>query len=239
MVSKLTRAFKLRNFRRIVAFFSDGWKTGYAPQVHWGQDGEDVFLSEALPERGFYVDVGAHHPFRFSSTKLLYDKGWSGLNIDVTDAMEKLFPKHRQRDINHFGLVGHPRQATFYRFVEPALSTLDPELARERQEEGCPLLREDHLEVRSLDSILDENGAPKTIDLLCVDAEGADLEVLETVSFENRLVRRVLVELHVPAWKVSSHAISKLLESKGYRPVAVWMRSVLFELVDARKSSTG
>ncbi len=213
---------------------SEAERAGHTPQVHWGQEGEDVVLADVLPASGFYVDVGAHHPYRFSSTKLLYDKGWRGLNIDVTDAIETLFPKYRSRDLNYFGLVGHPRQAKFFRFVEPALSTLDPVLAREREADGWAILREDRLEVKTLDSILDELEAPERIDLLCVDAEGSDLEVLETISFGQRIVSRVLVELHEPAWKVMSHPISKFLEAKGYRPVAVWLRSTLFELVDIK-----
>jgi len=28
---------------------------------------------------GFYVDVGAHHPKRFSNTYFFYKKGWSGI----------------------------------------------------------------------------------------------------------------------------------------------------------------
>ena len=230
MVFKFVKFIRPSTLRRAFSLIHEAFKAGQAPQVHWGQDGEDVFLADTLPSAGFYVDVGAHHPYRRSSTKLLYDKGWQGINIDVTDAMETLFPKYRPRDVNHFGLVGHPRKARFFRFLEPALSTLDPELAREREREGWPILREDILEVRPLDSILDELRAPKRIDLLCVDVEGSDFEVLETISLADRVVSRVLVELHMPAWQLSTHPISKFLEAKGYRPVAVWLRSTLFEL---------
>lgn len=232
MLSKLAKTIRFANIRQVLRFLTDSWRAGHAPQIHWGQDGEDVFLADALPLRGFYVDVGAHHPYRFSSTKLLYDRGWAGVNIDVTDAIENLFPKYRQRDRNYFGLVGHPREATFFRFMEPALSTLDAGLAQEREAEGWPLLRQETLQVRALDSILDEVGAPREIDLVCVDVEGADLEVLETLDFANRVVWRVLVELHAPAWEVSQHPIAEFLATKGYRPVAVWMRSVLFELAE-------
>lgn len=232
VLSKLVNTLKSGRLRKTLRFVGDSWRAGQAPQVHWGQDGEDVFLADVLPGEGFYIDVGAHHPFRFSSTKLLYDRGWTGLNIDVTDSIKSLFPKYRQRDFNHFGLVGYPREATFFRFVEPALSTLNPEVAKEREDAGWPLLCHEVLPVKTLDSILDEVEAPGKIDLLCIDVEGADLEVLETLDFENRIVSRILVELHAPAWKVPQHPISQFLASKRYRPVAVWMRSTLFELAD-------
>ncbi len=230
MFQKIVRTLKWANLAKLINFIRESLRTGFAPQLHWGQDGEDVFLSDTLGSAGFYVDVGAHHPYRFSSTKLLYDRGWSGINIDVTDAILKLFPKYRPRDVNYFGLAGHARKATFYRFVEPALSTIDAELAQERVQSGSELARQEELEVKPLETILEEVDAPETIDLLCVDAEGADFEVLESISFERRVILRVLVELHSPAWSVSEQPISRFLSDRGYRPVAVWRRSTLFEL---------
>lgn len=89
--------FSKKNWITLTLFVSEWVKGEFVPQIYWGQDGEDVFLADALPGSGFYVDVGAHHPYRFSSTKLLYDRGWSGLNIDVTEAMHTVFPRSRGR----------------------------------------------------------------------------------------------------------------------------------------------
>jgi hypothetical protein len=46
-------------------------------------EGEDVLTYKISRdylgiEKGFYVDVGAHHPFAFSNTHLLYQSGWRG-----------------------------------------------------------------------------------------------------------------------------------------------------------------
>ncbi len=50
-------------------------------QKSYSQDGEDMVmraLFEHLPKgyRGFFVDVGAHHPVRFSNTYHFYKKGF-------------------------------------------------------------------------------------------------------------------------------------------------------------------
>ena len=40
-------------------------------QIYYSQEGEDILLSRLLEEKtstGFYVDIGAHHPTRFSNT---------------------------------------------------------------------------------------------------------------------------------------------------------------------------
>lgn len=31
---------------------------------------------------GVYVDVGANHPDRMNNTKLFYERGWRGINIE-------------------------------------------------------------------------------------------------------------------------------------------------------------
>ena len=46
--------------------------------VSYSHEGEDIVLSNLFSgkKQGFYIDVGAHHPKRFSNTYLFYKKGW-------------------------------------------------------------------------------------------------------------------------------------------------------------------
>ena len=50
----------------------------------YSQEGEDMILRRFLAGQkdGFYVDVGAHHPVRFSNTYYFYKQGWAGINIE-------------------------------------------------------------------------------------------------------------------------------------------------------------
>ena len=52
----------------------------------YSQEGEDIVLKRIFGDKKniFYVDVGAHHPKRFSNTYLLYKKGAKGINIDAS-----------------------------------------------------------------------------------------------------------------------------------------------------------
>jgi hypothetical protein len=61
----------------------------------YSQEGEDLIASRLFPNQstGFYVDIGAHHPTRFSNTYLLYTKGWRGINIDPLPGSKELFDK--------------------------------------------------------------------------------------------------------------------------------------------------
>ena len=69
----------------------------------------------AKQQTGFYVDVGAHHPKRFSNTYFFYKKGWYGINIDATPGIMENFKKMRKRDINlNIGISDTTGERDFY-----------------------------------------------------------------------------------------------------------------------------
>ena len=61
--------------------------------IYFSQEGEDVILRRIFEDQknGFYIDIGAHHPKRFSNTYYFYDRGWEGINIDATPGSMKFF----------------------------------------------------------------------------------------------------------------------------------------------------
>jgi len=54
----------------------------------FSEDGCDKWIAEnlQLPDRGFYVDAGCAHPWRYSQTAFLRNRGWTGLAIDGNPA---------------------------------------------------------------------------------------------------------------------------------------------------------
>src|ERR1700756_330529 len=117
----------LRSFRQ----FRGRFFPVYA-RVSYSQEGEDMVLDRFLEHRhsGFYVDVGAHHPKRFSNTLRLYRRGWRGLNIDANPDSIRLFRRARPKDINVEAGVSSNRQLlTYFAFNEPALNTFDRDRA--------------------------------------------------------------------------------------------------------------
>jgi hypothetical protein len=70
-------------------------------------EGEDLLIDLYLRRMppGYYVDVGAHHPFRFSNTFLLKERGWSGINIDPNPESIEAFRQFRPGEANVQALV--------------------------------------------------------------------------------------------------------------------------------------
>ncbi|MCD7914177.1 MAG: hypothetical protein LUG96_02180 [Tannerellaceae bacterium] len=61
----------------------------------YSQEGEDIVLNFLFENKegykGFYVDIGTHHPFRFSNTAYFYKQGWQGINIEPTPGAIEVF----------------------------------------------------------------------------------------------------------------------------------------------------
>lgn len=204
-------------------------KSGAVPFFSWSQDGEDAVLIDLIQDIGFYVDVGAHHPTRFSITKSLYEAGWHGVNIDAAPGFTLLFAEERPRDINVESLVGTPGVRPFFRFTDPAYSTLDPDRAEELQTRGIELLDVEDLEVRSLSSILHQHLMPRALDLLSIDVEGVDIEVLISHDFEAFPPSWVLIEVPLNLDEINQTDIHGFLVRQGYRANIVLKRSVLYK----------
>jgi len=101
----------------------------------FSQEGEDLILRRIFNNQpsGFYVDVGAHHPRRFSNTHNFYRRGWKGINIDPNPDAMRAFHTERSRDINvQCGVADRPGTLTYYRFDEAALNTFDADVVKSR-----------------------------------------------------------------------------------------------------------
>lgn len=144
----------------------------------YAQYGEDKIVMELFREQptGRYVDVGAHHPYRYSNTYLLYKKGWRGINIDANPHSIALFEKARPDDENVCSGVGSPAVLTYYEFSDPAVNTFDARKAEEwKQKSFLKFTGTTDVRVRPLSELV---SGP--IDLLTIDVEGMDLEVLKS-----------------------------------------------------------
>ena len=159
-----------------------------------------MILNRLFPETssGFYIDVGACHPVLHSVTKLFYERGWHGINIEPIPGLSAMLAHDRQRDINLcVGLSNREETAAFYecpRSVEQ--STFSQEQAEELRRQGLELI-EHAIAVTTLARVC-ERYAPRTIDFLKVDVESYEREVLEGADWSHFRPRVVVVEATSP-----------------------------------------
>lgn len=190
----------------------------------YGQEGEDLILNRLLEGQslGFYVDVGAHHPVRFSNTYLFYQRGWRGINIDAMPGSMKGFNKVRPRDINiECGVAGIAGKLMYYCFNEPALNTFDAVEAEHKNKPPYQMVGIVEIAVERLDALLARHlPAGQQIDFLSVDVEGKDEEVLRSNDWSRYRPRFILAEtLRTDMLNLVNYPVVRFLQSVGYTPV--------------------
>lgn len=170
------------------------------PRISYAQNAEDIVLLRVFGETssGFYIDVGAADPRADSVTKVFYDMGWRGVNIEPQRAHFEDLERERPRDVNlRAGLGATAGRLLFARNRDiPGWSTFSPEF-RERYEADDMALELDEVEVRTLADVC-ETYSPGVVDFLKVDVEGYELEVLTGGDWVHHRPRIVVIEATDP-----------------------------------------
>jgi FkbM family methyltransferase len=228
---KLFRRFGDKKIRKLEREYS---------HPSFAQEGEDLILEVHFQGRktpGFYVDVGAFHPFRFSNTFLFYKKGWRGINIDATPGVMSAFERYRPRDINvHQPIANGHRELPFYIFNEPALNGFSRQLSEARDSGAAPglyrITNTISLQTAPLREVLDQYlPAGQSIDFMSIDAEGLDLEVLRSNDWDKHSPGVVLAEAANGAdiEALLNSELVRFMREKGYGLMARTPRTIFFQ----------
>jgi FkbM family methyltransferase len=232
---RLTNAANLLFFPQ--KFYLYPKKTYEYHNISYSQDGEDIVIAEFFKDKleGFYVDVGAHHPQRFSNTYYFYLKGWSGINIDAMPGSMKIFDDLRSRDINlEIPISDKSEILTYYEFDEPALNSFSLSLSHERiTTTNYKIVAQTQLKTQTLTEVLDKHLPPEqTIDFLSIDVEGLDYQVMSSNNWDKYKPKVLLVEdLELSSLKnINTSKVCLFLEERGYVLLAKTMRTLIFRL---------
>jgi FkbM family methyltransferase len=175
------------------------------PLISYSQNNEDIRLCRIFCdiEDGFYVDVGAGHPTEGSVSRLFYDRGWSGVNVEPSPTYEQL-KEARSRDTNIRAVVGERDGASTPFFVthpDVGMSTLDLS-AHAHIADAIESFEEISVPQHRLETILREHAPGRTIHFLKVDVEGAERQVLASSDWSTYRPIVVVVEA-VKSWSAS------------------------------------
>ncbi len=218
----------------IKIFYDDKIKTFYVKS--YSQEGEDLILARMLGEKkeGFYIDVGAHHPKRFSNTFLFYKRGWRGINIEARPGSKKLFDKIRPRDINvEAPISSEDKILKYYMFNEPALNSFSKEISNSRNGlEDYKIIKEIDLHTKTLKDVLDSNMmGDQHIDFMTIDVEGLDYDVLVSNDWAKYKPSIILIEdVEFDLHSVGKSKVYNYLIGKGYSLIVKIFNTLFFSL---------
>ena len=190
--------------------------------ISYAQNFEDVILNRlfARQKSGFYIDLGAHHPYYDSVTKAFYDRGWHGINIEPVKEYYELLQQQRERDINLNLAVGEAEsELEFYELESTGLSTFDREMAEEIANKDGYKINTYQVPVKTLADICQQY-VTQTINFLKIDVEGWEENVILGHDWSNFRPIVVLLEATIPNSPVRTETnIRQILENNNYEYV--------------------
>ena len=206
--------------------------------LSFSQEGEDRMLARLFErkEKGFYIDVGAHHPQLFSNTYLFYLMGWRGINIDAMPGSMDAFNEIRPDDINlEYAIAEQEDELTYYMFSNSAYNGFSKELSERRDglRGVVKLVSQKAIKTHRLSELLDKYLPESTsIDFMSIDVEGLDYQVLLSNNWGKYRPKVILLE-ELGFDLTKSFETSKscaFLKVQGYRLFAKTMNTVFYVL---------
>ena len=179
--------------------------------VHPTHEEEQALVREFFggETSGYFVEIGANHPTHGSQTWHLEQIGWTGVLVEPQPDLAAFLVTSRKARV-FANACSSPDNAgqSLPLHVDGARSSLN----RDRMAPGAEAAYVIAVPTRTLDSILEEAGAPVPIDLLSIDVEGHETEVLRGFDFHRWQPLLILIEDHVN--DLQTH---RYLKRSGYR----------------------
>lgn len=190
---------------------------GGHPDQHFGhisysQQGEDFMILNLFRQIGIekpsYLDLGACHPTYISNTKLMYERGCRGVNVEANPSLIENFTRDRPEDITlQFGVGLSPGKAIFHMYDhQSGRNTFSQkEVARFEEESVFRIKQRLLLGVVTLSYIVREYCSGVFPDFLNCDIEGMDYEILECADFSASQPKIVCMEVRKEDVKNTCH----------------------------------
>tara|TARA_X000001036_G_scaffold423339_1_gene447159 strand:+ start:185 stop:925 length:741 start_codon:yes stop_codon:yes gene_type:complete len=181
---------------------------GYKKRSSYSQWGEDHFIENFFKNKktGVYFDVGCFHPFKYSNTCLLFNKGWKGINIDANPTSIDLFKIARPQDINLCTAIDEQRSEFKFYFDHPfsPVNTLDKQSYENFKDSYYRKWKKKSfvgdvvkiVKSKTIDEILAISKPYTKIDFLNIDIEGMDFTVLKQLVPKKINPKLISIETH-------------------------------------------
>jgi FkbM family methyltransferase len=178
----------------------------------YSQIGQDAWVLKRISEPGYFVDIGATDGITNSNTYALEDLGWSGICVEPNlDYYAKL--KANRNCIVSSAAIYPVGGKDLELLVAGEYSSLFEYAHNDHHYSHRLEKPRQRVVTMTLDELLDLHKAPKKIDYLSLDVEGAELDILKSFSWDYQ-IRLITVEHNNG---INKDPLAELLEGMGYK----------------------
>ena len=217
---KLKYLYNTENsFIKIIYFFFQKIKSFKFIKKSYSGSAQDLIINHFFKnkKKGFYIDVGCYHPYNNNNTRLFYERGWCGINIDLDYHSIDFFNFVRKRDENiNIAISDDETEKDLYFFHNhAAINSLNDIRKKDARE-----VRK--IQTKTLNSIIENSKfKDKKINFISIDVEGHELEVIKSINLKKYTPDIVVIE--VLEKEILNHlefhnqSIGNILNSKMYK----------------------
>lgn len=154
---------------------------------------------------GFFLDIGAAHPWVMNNTKYLEDNGWDGICVEPNINFVQLLEQYRQCRVVRAAIWEEDGEAAFN------TGEMGSALVATGQQCGACFNWRDSVKIMRMETFLNDNSdiIPKQIQYISVDAQYSE----HTFYRDLPLAKVISMEIHREEWK---REIIDYFSSKGY-----------------------
>jgi FkbM family methyltransferase len=226
--------------KKLYFVFNKILKTKRSFKKSYSFGGIDLLINYLYKNKfnGVYIDIGCNHPIVGNNTYLLYQKGWSGINIDLDGHIIEMFNYFRPKDYNVNTAVSNSEEEIdfFFYHERSAINTISKEVHDSRKKKAEKVKK---IQSTTLDSII--KNSPffnKKINLLSIDVEGNELNVLKGFNLKKYYPEVLVIEyldLKMKELEFHNQDINRIINSEIYKyltnynyHLVNWLHSDLF-----------
>ena len=154
--------------------------------ISYAQNREDMVLRSFFPdvENGFYIDIGANDPEADSVTKIFYDAGWRGINVEPNKKLYRKLLKKRPYDTNlNIGIGSFEAKNKLRVYENHGLSTFSKDMQKAYSNDSNYKTKnyvDQEIQIIKLDKLFNDFVPEKTtVHFMKIDVEGYEYEVIE------------------------------------------------------------
>ena len=209
-------------FKKLYFFFNKILKKKNNVKTSYSVGGIDLLVNYLYKNKvnGVYIDVGCNHPINGNNTFLLYQKGWSGINIDLDGHIIEMFNYFRPNDYNFNSAVSNSKDEVdlFFYHERSSINTISKNVYNFRKKKIKEVKK---IQSTTLDFVIKNSPyTDKKINFLSIDVEGNELNVLKGFDLKKYYPEIIVVEyldLKINELEFYNQNIDEIINSEIYR----------------------
>ena len=185
-------------------------------RLSYSQFKEDIFINNFFKNKS----IGCYHPVKYSNTALIYNRGWSGINIDLNQTSIDLFNIARKRDKNICAAVSNNNESAEFYFdhMLSPVNTLSKEFSDMSYKNiSKKKYSKKKIQKYTFDQIVQHYKLKiPSIDFLNIDVEAHDYEVIEGFNLTKYKPKLICIELYDAKLNINEKHFTDFLSNYNY-----------------------